>query len=337
GEAALYVGESGDLVVVNLDGSGSRPALVTSQPGDYGTQPAALYARWDPAGTRLVYQRTSSTDRLFTGDLAGVARPLLYPSPFSAEFHPDFSPDGAWVYFAARSPGLATSSVWRVHPDGTGLEQAPFGPDGSESRPAVSPDGQWLAYASDGYIHVRSLITGQHTALNVPGTAPRWSPTGDVIAYVNAGDYSGYSGVLRLVLPDGTGDRPLVTTEAYAPGIDWSPDGKYLVAETANYGVLELIEVATGTRIPLPYSARLLAIRDHEEPLRTRSPHQRREHADLARRQHAGLVPYRGDALDQLDRGVVEDRPGVGAIDEQGRSERRRGGDLMRPRRLAAP
>ena len=25
------------------------------------------------------------------------------------------------------------------------------------------------------------------------------------------------------------------------------------------YGVLELIEVATGTRIPLPYSARLLA------------------------------------------------------------------------------
>ena len=259
GEAALYVGESGDLVVVNLDGSGSRPALVTSQPGDYGTQPAALYARWDPAGTRLVYQRTSSTDRLFTGDLAGVARPLLYPSPFSAEFHPDFSPDGAWVYFAARSPGLATSSVWRVHPDGTGLEQAPFGPDGSESRPAVSPDGQWLAYASDGYIHVRSLITGQHTALNVPGTAPRWSPTGDVIAYVNAGDYSGYSGVLRLVLPDGTGDRPLVTTEAYAPGIDWSPDGKYVVAETANYGVLELIEVATGTRIPLPYSARLLA------------------------------------------------------------------------------
>ncbi|HVH69237.1 MAG TPA: hypothetical protein VM716_15315 [Gemmatimonadales bacterium] len=257
GAAARYVGESGDLVVINLDGSGLQPALVTSQAGDYGVQPAAMNVRWDQTGTRLVYQRTSSTDRLFIGDLAAVARPLLYPSPFSAEFHPDFSPDGVWVYFAARVPGLATSSLWRVHPDGTGLGQAPFSPDGSESRPALSPDGQWLAYSSDGFVHVRSLVTGARTALNARGTAPRWSPSSDAIAYVNAADDAGYSGPLRVVRPDGTEDRQLVIEEAYAPGVDWTPDGKYLVAKTANYGLLELINVATGTRIPLPYSGLL--------------------------------------------------------------------------------
>lgn len=257
GAAALFIGESGDLVVVNLDGSGLQPALVTSQPGDYGAQPAAMNVRWDPTGTRLVYQRTSSTERLFMGDLGGVARPLLYPSPFTAEFHPDFSPDGVWIYFAARAPGLAASSLWRVHPDGTGLEQAPFGPDGSESRPAVSPDGQWLAYSSDGFVHVRSLVTGTRTALNARGTAPRWSPSSDLIAYVDAADYSGYSGPLRVVRPDGTEDRQLVTGEAYAPGFDWTPDGKYLVAKTANYGLVELVDAVAGNRIPLPYSGLL--------------------------------------------------------------------------------
>jgi hypothetical protein len=257
GTSPQYVGQSGDLAVVKLDGSGLRSALVTSQPGDYGAQAAAMNVRWDPTGTRLVYDRLETTDRLFIGDLAGVAHPLIYPSPFSDEFNPDFSPDGAWVYFAARSPGLSASSLWRVHPDGTALEQAPFEPDGSESRPAVSPDGQWLAYSSDGFIHVRSLVTGARTPLQVSGTAPRWSPAGDAIAYVVSADYAGYSGLLRIVSPDGNNDRLLVTDEAYAPGLDWTPDGKYIVAKTGNYGLLELIVVATGETIPLPYSGRL--------------------------------------------------------------------------------
>jgi len=257
GISGQFVGESGDLLVVSLDGSGRRSALVTAQPGDYGAQPAATNVRWDPTGTRLVYDRLHATDRLFIGDLAGVAHPLIYPSPFSDEFHPDFSPDGAWVYFAARLPGLGASAVWRVHPDGTALERAPFGPDGSESRPAASPDGQWLAYTSDGFIHVRSLVTGARTPLHVAGTAPRWSPAADAIAYVVSADYSGYSGSLRIVSPDGTNDRQLVTGEAYAPGVDWTPDGKYIVAKTGNFGLLDLIVVGTGETIPLPYSGRL--------------------------------------------------------------------------------
>ncbi|MGE5803438.1 MAG: TolB family protein [Gemmatimonadota bacterium] len=255
------VGDSIGVAIVRLDGSGFRRVVVETQPRQYtGEEPPGheMNPRWDPTAARLVYQEMSATQRLFVADLAGHTQPLIFPSPFSAEFHPDFSPDGVWVYFAARSPGLAQSTIWRVHADGTSLEQAPFGPDGSESRPAVSPDGQWLAYTSDGFVHVRSLVTGDRTALHVSGTAPRWSPAGDFIAYVvTAADYSGYSGPLRIVRPDGTDDRQLVTAEAYAPGVDWTPDGQYIVAKTANFGLLELIAVASGATIPLPYSARL--------------------------------------------------------------------------------
>lgn len=258
GLSGQYIGESGDLARVKLDGSGLHPALVTRLPGDYGAQPAAMNVRWNPAGTAVVYQRTDNTTRLFIGDTAGAARPLLYPSPFSAEFNPDFSPDGVWVYFAARSPGLPAAAIWRVHPDGSGLERAPFGPDGSETRPAISPDGQWLAYSSDGYIHVRNLLSGAHTAVNVPGTGPRWSPAGDSIAYSIGGDYAGYSGPVRIVSPDGTGDRQIIA-DGYAPDLEWTPDGKFVIAKRGYYQVLELIAVATGERVPLPYSVRLFS------------------------------------------------------------------------------
>ena len=86
------------------------------------------------------------------------------------------------------------------------------------------------------------------------GTSPRWSPTGDVIAYVVTLLSEGYSGELRAIRLDGTGDRRL------APGTflgtyDWSPDGKYIVAEQADYGGIAIIEVATGTLVQVtPHS-----------------------------------------------------------------------------------
>src|SRR6266516_4627442 len=55
--------------------------------------------------------------------------------------------------------------------------------------------------------------------------------------------------------------------------------------------------------------ARRRAICDDEKPLPAAPARQRRQLADLAERQHARLVPHRGDALDELHRRVVQDRP----------------------------
>src|SRR5947207_7402243 len=74
---------------------------------------------------------------------------------------------------------------------------------------------------------------------------------------------------------------------------------------------------------------------DRKEPRPARAPRKSRDLTDLAERQDQRLVPYAGDALDQVHRGIVQDALGVGAVDEQRRREDGRGGDLVGPRRLA--
>lgn len=83
------------------------------------------------------------------------------------------------------------------------------------------------------------------------GAPPRWSPQGDFIVYVDTDAFAGYTDALRIVRPDGAGDRKLVTDAAYAAGLDSSSKGEFLIATAAHYGGLELIEVSTGMRIPL--------------------------------------------------------------------------------------
>ena len=41
---------------------------------------------------------------------------------------------------------------------------------------------------------------------------------------------------------------------AYAFGMDWSPDDRWIVAHDADAVLLEIVRVSTGERIPLPYS-----------------------------------------------------------------------------------
>jgi TolB protein len=62
---------------------------------------------------------------------------------------PEYSPDGAWVYFngeiGARTPGH--SQLFRIRPDGTGLEQLTHD-ERVNWFPHLSPDGRWMLYLS---------------------------------------------------------------------------------------------------------------------------------------------------------------------------------------------
>ena len=282
-----YVGDSISVVIVNLDGSGFRRIAVETPPREYsGEEPPEheMGPRWHPAGSMLVYQESRAVQggnspgfdqrRLFVSDLSGSSRPIFPASAFYSDGQPTFSPDGAWIYFVARSAPDFVPHIWKTRANGD--EATPVGgvPNNVyETRPSVSPDGRWLAYVASGptvsqsQVRVRSLVTGAHTTLSVPGVSPRWSAGGDLIAYVNSADYSGYAGALRVVRPDGSGDRHVVSGVAYAPVVDWSPDGRFIVAARSSYGLLELIEVATGVRIPLPYARRLSQPAWRLEPL----------------------------------------------------------------------
>ncbi|MCQ9933995.1 hypothetical protein L6C46_14305, partial [Staphylococcus aureus] len=76
-------------------------------------------------------------------------------------------------------------------------------------------------------LRILTLATGVSTSLGIAGYSPRWSPTGNEIAFVEA-----HSGALKLTSPTGTNVRALAPGRQYALGIDWSPDGRWLVART---------------------------------------------------------------------------------------------------------
>ena len=123
-----------------------------------------------PDGARIAYIRAEENDRLMIADLAGgVERALVdTPSLLSLAF-PRFSPDGAWIAFAAigdSAQGLAPLplgavahahgipwDIWIVRPDGSGLRRITYFYDDDPSA-AWSPDGRWLAVFSGEALHV---------------------------------------------------------------------------------------------------------------------------------------------------------------------------------------
>jgi Tol biopolymer transport system component len=124
-------------------------------------------------------------------------------------------------------------------------------------HPAPSPDGSKVAFVSggssitgDNAIRIFDVATRVVSSLIAQGSHPRWSPTGEQIAYISSGKR------LSLVNPDGSGNRA-VNGKSYGGPIAWSPDGQWILAGVS--GPLELVHVATGTTIPLPYSISMAA------------------------------------------------------------------------------
>ena len=98
-------------------------------------------------------------------------------------------------------------------------------------------------------VRILDLRTRSLTPFFVRGTYPEWCPKGDVIAYQ---DYE--VGVLRIIRPDGTGQRDLGSVFA-VHSMAWSPDGDLLLGLT-NSG-LGLFQPSTGVLVPLPSSGSL--------------------------------------------------------------------------------
>jgi WD40 repeat protein len=236
-----------------LDGSGLQPVAET---GFVGGGAAA----WSPSGDTLVFEvsTTPFDSRLFLSDLTSAPVPLAPADTAIAQLTPRFSRDGSWIYFRGQHPARA-GEIWRVHPDGSGLERVGEQSTSSESDldPDPSPDGARVAYATTRgselpQLLIRTLGTGAELRPGLQGSMPRWSPDGAWIAYWRAPS-SGLLGTIHLVRPDGSDDHAVGRTDAHYPsGIDWSPDGTWLVARAE--GRLELIHATTGEVLPLGYS-----------------------------------------------------------------------------------
>jgi hypothetical protein len=221
---------------------------------------------WTPGADLVVVPYAPSGDlRLHAWTLDGTRRRLITGAvrPTSGEVEPRWSRDASWIYFTGFTD-VPSSEIWRVRPNGADAMRLTTASAsrryGGDSRPSPSPDERLLAFVSDSMhplvatLVVLDLATGSWRDLGVrPFGAPAWSPDGAWILYQDDALH------LRLVRPDGTGERPLLATgnvvAHQSGGYAWSPDGRWVVARLASR--LVLIEVATGLAIPVPGSEQL--------------------------------------------------------------------------------
>ena len=192
----------------------------------------------------------------------GSGERRLLPDSTGLDYDASFSPDGQWIVFTSErdAAGSGQADIYRVRPDGTGLERLTK-ETSMEDAGALSPDGKQMAYVSTkggartANIWVMDLKSRRARNLTGDGKTeppetmngyfrPSWSPDGKWIAFssdrgekwigaeTGAGAGHSHPTSLYVIRPDGTGLRRLTTTTPQtAFGTPkWSADGRKLVA-----------------------------------------------------------------------------------------------------------
>lgn len=184
--------EFGKSAIYTLPIDGGVPTLVTTNHPSY-------WHGWSPDGSELAYCgiRGDVFD-IYTIDVdGGEERRLTHGE--GRNDGPDYSADGQWIYFNSSRTGLM--QIWRIHPDGTGLEQVTDDNYGNWfAHPSPENDKVLLlSYDAEVFDHPRDLnvrlrmmdmdggnirtlfeLFGGQGTINVPN----WSPDGDEFAYV---------------------------------------------------------------------------------------------------------------------------------------------------------
>lgn len=193
---------------------------------------------WSPDGTTIVYCH----------DHASLVGGVLTPFPESSGFwfiSPDgsnsrmflshegfmqmnWSPDGRWLLFCENG------QIWKLKANGDSLTMILSNSTGSNGLPTWSPDGKRIACnrsVEGGESGIYTLAAdGTDLRYIGYGCALDWSPDGKRIAY-EVLDYVGIKDT------NGANDRKLVTTDAGAGNVVFSPDGSKIAFGAAINGV----------------------------------------------------------------------------------------------------
>ncbi|MDM9644172.1 hypothetical protein [Rhizobium sp. S163] len=184
--------EFGKSAIYTLPIEGGTPQLVTTNHPSY-------WHGWSPDGKELAYCgiRGDLFD-IYTIDVTGGEERRLTHGEGRND-GPDYSADGRWIYFNSSRTGLM--QIWRIHPDGTGVEQVTHDNYGNwfahpspnnDKVVLISYDPDVFDHPRDKHVRMRIMdmdggnlttlfeLFGGQGSINVPN----WSPGGDEFAYV---------------------------------------------------------------------------------------------------------------------------------------------------------
>ncbi len=222
----LVVENTGQLMpqlsLVNLDGSDQQMLVIGGWPALSSDGSMLAYIESDGAGLMLLDVASGGTQ--------------LVPGTVTADYHPEWSPDGQWLAFVRSNDGLYISQ-----PDGSGLRQVA---DASKIRFLAGwlPDNRTLVMASlvaEGtQVQTLDVESGAVTDLflidNVKGGFIQLSPDGQRLAFsemvFGATSYGIYISNL-----DGSQKRLVAGGDLSVTATAWSPDSRWLMLKVMQW------------------------------------------------------------------------------------------------------
>src|SRR5215212_3068239 len=170
-------------------------------------------------------------------------RPLVTPADI--DYDASWSPDATSIVFTSERGGSA--DLYRVNPDGTGLERLTDSP-AYDDQAAFSPDGKRLVFVSsraDGTADLFTMDVASHKTRPLTSGAggdfrPSWSPDGQWIAFSSdrTSDFPFSHGRwerlqladVYLIHPDGSGLKRLTPHGGFCGSPKWTADSKRVIA-----------------------------------------------------------------------------------------------------------